>query len=75
MTSFHPDELRLVVLSAPAILKMLKAREDRVVNRIYGDFRAGKTDQIPAVAELAVIRDMIHEIQSVVQTANKEQQP
>lgn len=72
MTSFHPDELRLVVLSAPAILKMLKAREDRVINRMYGEFRAGKTEQLASLAELACLRDMIHEIESAVQASTKE---
>lgn len=60
------DEIRMVSLCAPVLMRMLKAREDRIVLRIYGEFRNGRTDYVAAVAELACVRDQIHEINSVL---------
>lgn len=62
MSTFEPDELRIISISAPVWIKMLRAREVRVLNRIYGEFRNGKTEHTAALAEFASIRDQIHEI-------------
>lgn len=65
-TQFTPDELRLIAHAAPQMIRMLRAREERVIQRMYGEFRAGKENQLSALAELACVRDQIAEIQSVL---------
>lgn len=69
-----PDEVRIISLSAPMLLKMLKAREERTILRIYGEFRSGKENQLSSIAELACVRDQINEIQSIMRLneASKE---
>jgi hypothetical protein len=64
--TFTDDELRMLGLCAPVILRMFKAREDRIISRMYGEFRNGKVDHLTAIAELACVRDQIHEIQSAL---------
>lgn len=66
MTEFTPDEIRLLGFSAPLLLRMLEAREVRVINKIHGEFRAGKTDQTLSLAELSCLRDITNEIKSVL---------
>lgn len=63
---FSTDELRMISLSAPILLKMLKGRESRIIMRIHGEFRAGKENQLPAIAELSCVRDQIHEIEQAI---------
>ena len=64
--TFTDDELRMLGLCAPTILKMLKNREEKIVTRMYGEFRNGKTDHLSALAEFACVRDQIHEITSAL---------
>lgn len=64
--NLSPDELRMLALCAPTILRMLKSKEDRIITRMYGEFRNGKTEQLTALAELACMRDLQHEIQSAL---------
>ena len=59
---FSPDELRMIGIGGPIWLQMLKSREERIVSKIYGEFRNGKTDHLSAIAELACVRDQINEI-------------
>lgn len=69
------EERRMIGLTAPILLRMLRAREERVINKIYGDFRSGKTDQLTALAELACVRDLTHEITTVAKQLETETQP
>ncbi len=62
-----PDELRILSTIAPTMLRLLAAREKRILDRIYGDFRNGKQDYLTALAEYACVRDQIHEINSAIQ--------
>jgi hypothetical protein len=48
------------------LLKMLKAREERITAKMHGEFRNGKTDHLPAIAEIACVRDLTHEITSAL---------
>jgi len=63
---FSRDELQILGLSAPMILRMLKTREEKIVTRMYGEFRNGKTEHLTGLAELACLRDLQHEIQSAL---------
>lgn len=56
------DETRILGLCAPTVIKMLKGKEDKIIARMYGEFRNGKTEHLAALAELACVRDLIHEI-------------
>lgn len=70
--TFTPDELRLLGVGGPVWLNMLRSREDRIIQKIYGEFRNGKTEFLPAIAELACVRDQIYEITSAL-THNSNQ--
>lgn len=70
--TFSPDQLRMIGVGAPLWLQMLKDREDRIVSKIYGEFRNGKTDFLSLIAELACVRDQIHEITSALAQNNKQ---
>lgn len=64
--TFTPDDLRLIALSHTVFIRMLRAREERICARMYGDFRNGKTEHLASIAELACVRDQIHEITNAV---------
>jgi transketolase C-terminal domain/subunit len=66
VTGFSPDELRLIGVAGPVWLRMLRAREVRIVDKMYGEFRNGKTDHLSALAELACVRDQINEITNAI---------
>ncbi len=53
-------------VAAPVILRMLRMREMNIMQRIYGEFRNGKTDQLTNIAEFCSVRDQINEISSVL---------
>lgn len=59
---FQPDELNIISYSAPIFLKMLREREKRILDRIYGEYRNGKKDFLEQIAEYAVVREQINEI-------------
>lgn len=67
------DEARILGLAAPQLLKLLAAREKRILDRIHGEFRNGKLDQLSALAEFASVRDQIHEINAVLNRHNKQE--
>jgi hypothetical protein len=56
----------MISLCAPTLTRMLEARKNRILDRIHGEFRAGKTDLLTVLAELACVRDQISEIQSAL---------
>lgn len=66
------DEIRVLGMCAPVVIRMLKAREERTVTRIYGEFRNGKTDHLASLAEIACIRDLVHEINSAIGRIEQE---
>lgn len=67
-----PDELRIIGMSGPSWLRMLRAREERIISRMYGEFRNGRTDHLASLAEMACVRDQIHEIETAIKALNKE---
>ena len=60
------DELRMLGMSAPTLLKLLRAREARVLGRMHAEFKAGNRDQLTNLAEFATIRDQINDITSAL---------
>ena len=66
------DELRIVGMSGPIWIPMLRAREKRILDRIYGEFRNGKFEHIAALAEFSCVRDQITEIENAIRQLNQE---
>jgi hypothetical protein len=66
------DEIRVLGMCAPVIIRMLKTREERIIARMYGEFRNGKTEHLASLAEIACIRDQIHEINSAIGRLEQE---
>ena len=64
--NFTKDELRLVAVSGPTWITLLRVRAERITNRIHADFRAGKTDHLAGIAELVSTREQIKEIESAI---------
>lgn len=73
MTALTPDELRIIGMAGPAWIRMLRAREERIVSKMYGEFRNGRTDFIAGMAELACVRDQIHEIENSIKALNQKE--
>jgi thiamine kinase-like enzyme len=59
---FSDTEIRLLGVATPQLLKMLHEKEVQLLNRIYGDFKAGNLDQLAALTEFTVLRDLQNEI-------------
>lgn len=66
-----PDQARMLVMAGPMLLELFGKQEADCVNKIYGEFKAGKTDFLVRIAELAAIRDQINNIKGVLRTHNK----
>lgn len=66
------DEVLILGHAAPAILRMLKEKEEKLVSKMYGEFRSGKVDHISSLAELACLRDLTHEINRAL-TAHQQE--
>jgi hypothetical protein len=60
------DELRILTQCAPTMLRLLIAREKRILDKIYGEFRNGQTRFAAMLAEFASVRDQIHEINAAL---------
>lgn len=68
--TFHVEELRVIAQASPVLLRMLREREERIINKMYGEFRNGTRDFLCAMAELACVRDQISEIKSAMNQLN-----
>lgn len=68
----HEDELRLMGMAAPQILKLLKTREERVLQRMHATFKAGDEHQISNLAEFATLRDLINDVNSALRQFEQE---
>lgn len=64
--SLSDDEVRILSLNAPENLKLLRFREVRILNQIYGEFKNGKTDHITNLATWCCIRDQIRELETIL---------
>lgn len=71
MSFYDETEIKLLGLSAPALMKMLRSKEQRILGSMYGEFKSGKTDFVARLAEWVCVRDQIHEIESVLRQHEK----
>lgn len=73
--TYSTDDLSLLTVYGPVMLRMLQARESRLLNKLYGDFRNGNHNPITQLAEWASVRDQINEINNGLRQAEttKEQ--
>lgn len=55
-------EVRLLGLSAPQLMKLLTEREERLLNKLYGELKNGRLEQTAALIEFATIRDLKNDI-------------
>ena len=67
-----PDELTLISVNGAAWIRMLRTKEDRVLAKIYGEFKNGKTDHLTSLAEFACVRDQINEITAAIRQHNEK---
>lgn len=72
MLQLNSDEIRVIGLAGPALISMLRVREERVIARMYGAFRNGERDHLTAVAELACIRGIIEETETAIRQLQQE---
>lgn len=63
---FNDDELRMLSVSAPVVLRMLEKREKTVTDKIYGNFRNGELDHTAHIAEMCAYRDLQTEIKNAL---------
>lgn len=64
--TYSSDELRVIAMSSGVWIRMLEERMKRILDRIHGEFRAGKTDHLAALAEMACVRDQLQEISAAI---------
>lgn len=62
MAKLYEDELRILAMAEPVILKMLRQREERILLALYGEFRNGNKNLGERVAEFVCVRDQINEL-------------
>jgi hypothetical protein len=60
------DEQRIIGMAGPAWISMLRAREERILNKIYGEFMNGKLDHTTSLAEFCCVRSQISEITNTI---------
>jgi len=66
------DEEMAIAMSGVPWIRLLKRREENLIGRMHGEFRSGNTTQVGNLAELACIRDQIHEINSIIKIAESK---
>ncbi len=65
-------EIAQIAHAGPLILKMLRRREQMILDKIFGEFRAGKTDHTASLAEYCSVRDQISELTSALAALQKK---
>ena len=58
------DKLHILAVAAPAILGLLREREEQARFRIYGEFRRGNKDLVAVAAEWSAYVDLIRDIEN-----------
>jgi hypothetical protein len=74
MAFYDDTEIKLLGLSAPALMKMLRHKEQRILGTLYGEFKGGKTDFLARIAEWSCVRDQIYDIESVLRQHEKQEE-
>lgn len=72
-STFTPEEIRIIGLAAPQVLKLLENREERILNKIYGEWQNGKIEHTAALAEWACVRSQMNEIKTVLSQHHKQE--
>jgi hypothetical protein len=67
----NDDELRMLSVAAPVLLRMLAAREEIILQRMYGEFRSGALEHTARIAEFACVRDLTREIKTALAVRDK----
>lgn len=62
------DEMRILATHAHVFIKMLKQRETRIFDSIYGEFRNGNLDHTARLAEFCSVRALINEIITAIRS-------
>ncbi len=65
------DEARILAISAPALLPIIRRRQEQSLSRLLGFFRSGLTDLSPAVAEYAAFTELLREIELKISKHNE----
>ncbi len=73
MSALSPEEIRIIGLSAPQLITMLRAREERILGKLFGDYKNGQTKHLTTIAEWACIRDQINEITRTLSAHHKQE--
>lgn len=58
------SEARIFSLAAPILLPLLEKRKKVAYEMLIRDHKAGKTDNVALVAQLAVLWDLEHDLKS-----------
>lgn len=66
---FSPDELASLRIGGPAIIKSIQNSMQNVLDRMTGDFRAGKTDFLAHVAEYSALKSQLFNLTSALDRA------
>lgn len=69
---FEDDELKIMSVAGPMFVKMLREREQKIMKKLYGEFRSGKTDLLTLIAEFAVVREQLNELITALARDNQE---
>lgn len=59
---FTKEEVAVFGLGAPQMIRLIQSRITNVLGRMHGEFKAGKHDQLTALAEYSTLRDLEIEI-------------
>lgn len=68
------DEVRIIGLCAPQLFKLLRQREERLLKKMYGEFRSGNRALLTVIAEWASVRDQLNEITNVLNQHTKQEE-
>ncbi len=59
---FDNGEIAQIAHAGPLFLKMLRRREQSILDKIFGNFRNGVLDHTASLAEYCSVRDQISEL-------------
>jgi len=63
VTLTQNEENRIIAISAPALLPMLRRRQKQSLDAIYGAYRNGTTEFRNLIAEYVTLTDLITDIE------------
>lgn len=57
------DDARILRVAAPALLPILRARRDNILERLQGEYRNGVRDFTNTIAEFVTYSDLIKDLE------------